>query len=96
MAYLPADIQATLAAIKGHLDALQAPLQTLRENTHSGLDRAKSDLALAYFHYVMLYLSSRLEGDDSCYALVQEGVSQVQACADLLQSALTPPVSTSN
>lgn len=97
MAYLPADIRATLSALQGHLDALQVPIAQLTEtsNTVSGLEKAKTDLALAYFQYVMGYLHSRLNGDDSCYPQVKEGLGEVQACADLLQTALTCPLQTS-
>lgn len=97
MAYLPADIRATLSALQGHLDALQAPIAQLiaTSSAVSGLEKAKADLALAYFQYVMFYLHSRMDGDDSCYPQVKEGLGQVQACADLLQAALTSPVQTS-
>ena len=92
MAYLPADIRATLSTLQGHLDALQAPIAQLAQtnSTTSGLEKAKADLALAYYQYVMRYLHSRLEGDDSCYSQVKAGLGEVQACADLLQTALAP------
>lgn len=91
MAYLPADIKATVAALQGHLEALQAPITQLKEASSavSGLEKAQTDLALAYAQYVMLFLHSCLDGDDSCYSEVKEGLGEVQACADLLQAALT-------